>query len=688
MGSGLSTLGTEQQTARSARVLLPLLVAAFCLAELLLFRIGTDSGMSLAGVFDDLFLLLATLTLLAAARRLLGAAGLLIAVPWLGFITIATVANNLYFKTFHTWISLNMLFQTNEVSNVRSSIAGLMTVRMVLVGFLVPLAMVGLVVRYWSGWRTPRLSVLAPVTVLFGLLPGFMRSPGVATNQNNFLVAAFRHAASRAALQFGPYSPDAVLAGTPVTQLVPSTGGYSRGGDPEHPLLQLPIEPAVGPARRPNVIVIEAESFRAAESGTYGAKVSLTPEFDALAKEGLVARRFYAAGIQTTRGEMAILCSMWPALGSAALYKRAPDTKLTCLPELLRSYGWDTYWFSGFSADYANGARFLTGHGVSHVLGEESMSRPGDEKLGWGISDTEMAERVLEQLDHARGPFFATWLTLSGHHPFDWDYPIEFPEHLARKPGESVYDAYRRGLFYTDHVIGEFVRKVRQRPWGRDAWIVITGDHGMYIFPEDDTRSELQKLEAHFRLPFLLLAPGVLNSSVVARPASQIDVAPTLLELLGARAPNAFVGQSMLRPPDAPASPILLVAENAASVIADHQRCMVSQVTCYLKAQPLCAEGEEPVSASHVCFEMTGDLLDAQLPALNTLAAEASFRLGERGAQLARLQTYLEGHDRLGGGEPWREAIQAGAAAGAQGGPQPAAAPSSRDLANPASAGQ
>ena len=234
--------------------------------------------------------------------------------------------------------------------------------------------------------------------------------------------------------------------------------GYTRTGDAQQPLMQIP--PVNREAdRTPNIIIIEAESFRSAESGAYGAKNSLTPQFDRLSQQGLRAQNFYASGMQTVRGELAILCSSYPALGDLPLYKRIPKTDLTCLPDILSAAGYQNHWFSAFKSTYSGKKPFLESHGFQNIHGVETHGEPDEIHVGWGVSDVVMADRILAELDKTEKPFLATWITLSNHHPWRWDYPLDFPAHLAVDENSETYHHYKRGIYYTDHSIGYFVTK-------------------------------------------------------------------------------------------------------------------------------------------------------------------------------------------------------------------------------------
>ena len=628
--------------------------AAFCAVQTLLVRLGTNVGYGPVAFLDEFGFAILLLGLFAfLAQRVntrIGQGTLLVSAS---LLIVLAGGNQLYFDAFNNWAALYCLGQIGELGAVKSSIDSMLPYDVIVLWFLVPFALLFGVNRAWKSWQPRYGGWLLLIGTAFLWFGSIQRVNVTSPQENHFILRALRMEAIRQDERSADYDPEGILQGQDLAGIIPPMKGYERDAKGPYPMVQKPSAPQA-PVRRPNIIIIEAESFRSAESGAYGADKSITPRFDALAKEGLLAKNFYATGMQTVRGELSILCSAYPAFGDLPLYKRKPKTDLTCLPDLLRATGYETHWFSAFRSTYSGKRAFLESHGFNHIHGVEEIGQEGDVHIGWGVSDEVMADRIIERLDKTPEPFMATWITLSNHHPWRWDYPMDFPEDLEVGPESEPYAFYRRGIHYTDYALGSTVEKIRSRPWGKDAWIVITGDHGMAMYPRASPRSEFGKREAHFRVPFLLLAPGVVTPQVVERPASQVDIAPTILELMAYRAPNAFVGQSLLRAKDTPASPVVLVGVNSASIILDDERCMASHETCLEKSLPRCVEGQSPEATTHVCYSQSADLLFSEDIGLKRLNDEDAARVKGHLQTIKGIQTHLESHDRLGAGPEWR----------------------------------
>jgi phosphoglycerol transferase MdoB-like AlkP superfamily enzyme len=151
----------------------------------------------------------------------------------------------------------------------------------------------------------------------------------------------------------------------------------------------------------------------------------------------------------------------------------------------------------------------------------------------WGVADEFLFDNSLAQFDktHAAGkPFLAQIMTTSNHRPFT--YPagrIDIPS-----PGKR-----EGGVKYTDYAIGRFIDQARSKPWFNDTLFVIVADHcasaaGKSKLPIDG-----------YHIPLILYAPALLKPGRNELLASQIDIPPTLLDVMGLPGDDHFFGKSL-----------------------------------------------------------------------------------------------------------------------------------------------
>jgi phosphoglycerol transferase MdoB-like AlkP superfamily enzyme len=158
----------------------------------------------------------------------------------------------------------------------------------------------------------------------------------------------------------------------------------------------------------------------------------------------------------------------------------------------------------------------------------------------WGVADEALFANTLRILDDAAANgrrFFAHVMTTSNHRPFT--YPqgrIDIPS-----PGGRA-----GAVKYTDFAIGQFVDQARSKPWFNDTLFVIVADHCASV------AGKTKLPVASYRIPLVFYAPDMLKPGHFSKMVSQIDVAPTLLDLLGKSGDDHYFGESMFENETAP----------------------------------------------------------------------------------------------------------------------------------------
>jgi phosphoglycerol transferase MdoB-like AlkP superfamily enzyme len=210
-------------------------------------------------------------------------------------------------------------------------------------------------------------------------------------------------------------------------------------------------------------------------------------------------------------------------------------------------------------------------------------------------------------------------MTLSNHYPYLWDWGIEFPQNLLLTSNlngdeDNIYPAYRRGIHYTDKALGQFLERFENSKLADNTLLIITGDHGIWTFPDqllnqDDLEGELRRNEIYFRLPLLIHAPD-LPAETRTQPASQLDIAPTVLDYLGIEIANAFIGKSLLQTDSENTNPVYFMAAGGYGVRNSNQYCYpvdttdsCSSVKKYRSCSAVTGD------ANTVCVESNQDLI-------------------------------------------------------------------------------
>lgn len=299
--------------------------------------------------------------------------------------------------------------------------------------------------------------------------------------------------------------------------------------------------PAYGPRRPLNVVLVSIESMGAEFLGAYGNREGLTPVLDRLAKESLWFANVYATGNRTVRGLEALALALPPTPGQS-IVRRPHNEHLASLGGVLEDFGYDVLFAYGGYGYFDNMNAFF-GSNDYRVFDRTDIpeSRIGFANV-WGVADEYLFDEVLARLDQAardaaggaRRPFFVHIMTTSNHRPYT--YPagrIDIPSGSGREGAVK----------YADWAIGHLLEEARKRLWFDDTLFVITADHGA------NARGSLEIPVDKYRIPVFFYAPRHLAPQRVDRLMSQIDIAPTLLGILGLSYEGKFFGRDILHAP-------------------------------------------------------------------------------------------------------------------------------------------
>src|SRR5207247_6343334 len=87
----------------------------------------------------------------------------------------------------------------------------------------------------------------------------------------------------------------------------------------------------------------------------------------------------------------------------------------------------------------------------------------------FGIDESATVQRTLQWIDQEKNkPFFAIYMPIAGHHPYDTPAPGPFPEN-------DEINRYRNALHYADQSLAKLLLGLRDK---RRTFLLIFGDHG------------------------------------------------------------------------------------------------------------------------------------------------------------------------------------------------------------------
>jgi len=281
-----------------------------------------------------------------------------------------------------------------------------------------------------------------------------------------------------------------------------------------------------------NVILISVESLSASFVGAYGGTQGLTPNIDELARDGMKFERVFATGTRTVRGLEALSLGTPPIPGQA-IVRRLKNEHLSTIGELLEHQGFSPFFFYG-GYGYFDNMNAYFGANDYRVLDRTDFPKETVmfENV-WGVADEFLYDNVIRTFDKESAtdkPFFAHIMTTSNHRPYTYpDGRIDIPS-----PGGRA-----GAVKYTDYAIGKFIRDAKARPWFKDTLFVIVADHCASVAGKAKLPVE------GYRIPLVFYAPALLKPASYPHIVSQIDIAPTLVKILGMHDDDHFFGRNL-----------------------------------------------------------------------------------------------------------------------------------------------
>ena len=107
-------------------------------------------------------------------------------------------------------------------------------------------------------------------------------------------------------------------------------------------------------------------------------------------------------------------------------------------------------------------------------------------------------------------------------------------------------DHYRESVYYTDAMLGQFLKRIQSKPWYQNTLVIITADTSNNQPPERQPSNFEEFMKLRSQVPLLILGEKIPGGLVVTAPSSQVDLAPTVLDLLGQSYTTPWVGRSLL----------------------------------------------------------------------------------------------------------------------------------------------
>ncbi len=292
-----------------------------------------------------------------------------------------------------------------------------------------------------------------------------------------------------------------------------------------------------------NLIIVQMEAMQNFLLNLEVNGQEVTPNFNKLVNEFVYFSNFFyqVAGGNTSDAEFMCNNSLYPA-DNGSVYYRFYDNTFISLPSLLKTKGYDSYVFHAFKRDYWNRDNFYESIKFDSYISKENFKNT--DKLGWGLSDKEFFKQTLENINTQK-PFYSFLITLSSHHPFN--HFEEYGDFYVGEYEGTLVGNYLKAANYVDQTIGELILELKENGLFDNSIIVLYGDHGAVQKNEFDMVKELLNIEINEvewkklqRVPLFIRWPKIDEPRVNNTVGGQVDILPTVGNILGIRTPFAI----------------------------------------------------------------------------------------------------------------------------------------------------
>ena len=297
-----------------------------------------------------------------------------------------------------------------------------------------------------------------------------------------------------------------------------------------------------------NVIIFVMESVSARFIGLYGGPAGITPEIDAAGADARIFTNLYAHVPSTAHSLVSLLLSVHPPHSFRILTREFPRIRLASLSSELERRGYRTAFFNSADNRYQRGDEFLAARRFDLLADHRTL--PCAHRIfiasthEWPFADgTQDGCTVAALLDWAGTsglqPFAAILWTMQTHMP----YFTSGPEGHYAEAGSEL-NRYLSALHEGDRALGDLLRGLDSRGLLESTLVIVMGDHGEAFGEHGHTNHEFL-YEEDLHVPLLLINKWLFHGERDSTAGGIIDVAPTILDLLGYPLPARWQGRSL-----------------------------------------------------------------------------------------------------------------------------------------------
>jgi arylsulfatase A-like enzyme/tetratricopeptide (TPR) repeat protein len=299
----------------------------------------------------------------------------------------------------------------------------------------------------------------------------------------------------------------------------------------------VPKVEAAPPLRPLDVVVVTIDTLRPDHLHCYGYPNIETPALDSIAQKGVLFENAVTPTPLTPPSHASIFTGQYPTehhvrnTGGFVL-----QSSSRTLAKILNEQGWDTAAFVGSAV-----LKKAFGFNVGFNVYDDQMPKPGkgdefreDPERRAG----EVVDRAIAWLNQQSGKPYFLWV-----HLYDPHLPYRPPGEFAQKYKAHPYDGE---IAYADQQLGRLLEAVNRKSASEKTIVSVLSDHGESLGEHGEYSHGIFLYDATLRIAFMMSGPGIPAGTRIKDQVRSIDFLPTLLDLMGSKAPGQVQGSTLI----------------------------------------------------------------------------------------------------------------------------------------------
>jgi arylsulfatase A-like enzyme len=298
------------------------------------------------------------------------------------------------------------------------------------------------------------------------------------------------------------------------------------------------------------VVLISIDTLRADHLGSYGYSRPTSPFLDSLAQQGLLFKKAFVPRSLTRPSIVSMLTSMHPVRSGVRTLRQLLSEDMPTVDSVLSAHGYQTVSFLSGVLQDAEDLQF-----------EQAFDGEDDENVS----------ATIDWLEKNRSQKFFMWLHLMAPHD-DYAPPKEFDRFtqadyagkfdgtrrqlldvatqkikLEAEDHQHIVGLYDGEILYADALVRRVYETLERLELLERAIVIVVGDHGEDLYQHNFYFQHVfSTYDSSLHIPFIMKFPGSPVARRINQIVQNIDIAPTLLDLIGLPAPELFSGRSLL----------------------------------------------------------------------------------------------------------------------------------------------